>query len=104
MHHANPVGHQSVVTTMRHVMCECVLLMSRRWALLYTGHAMRVGGCNHMRNLGIARMTFTVVWVAGGWMTLVVAQGYAHDHVCAGANGLHLAVIYRAARVCIPQT
>ena len=54
MHHTNPVGHQSVVTAMRHALCECVPLMSRRWAQLYTGHAMRVGGSNHMRKLGIA--------------------------------------------------
>lgn len=73
MHHTNPVGHQSVVTAMRHALCECVPLMSRRWAQLYTGHAMRVGGSNHMRKLGIADDVHRRL---GGWMTLVAAQGY----------------------------
>lgn len=73
MHHANPVGHQSVVTAMRHALCACVPLMSHQWAKLYTGHAMRVGGSNHMRKIGVADEVHRRL---GGWMTLVAAQGY----------------------------
>ena len=70
MHRKNPVGHQSVVTAMQRALCECVPLMSREWAKLYTGHAMRVGGSNHMRKLGIADEVHRRL---GGWMTLVAA-------------------------------
>ena len=73
MHHTNPVGHQSVVTAMRHALSECVPLMSRQWALLYTGHAMRVGGSNRMRKLGIADDVHRRL---GDWMTLVAAKVY----------------------------
>ena len=73
MHHDNPVGHQSVVSAMRHALCECVPLMSRTWAKLYAGHALRVGGSNHMRRIGIADDVHRRL---GGWMTLVAAQGY----------------------------
>jgi len=73
MHHENPVGHQSVVSAMRHALCECVPLMSRIWSKLYTGHALRVGGSNHMRKIGIADDVHRRL---GGWMTLVAAQGY----------------------------
>ena len=73
MHHANPVGHQSVVSAMRHALCECVPLMTRKWAKLYTGHALRVGGSNHMRKIGISDDVHRRL---GGWMTLVAAQGY----------------------------
>ena len=73
MHNKNPVGHQSVVSAMRHALCECVPLMTRKWAKLYTGHALRVGGSNHMRKIGIADDVHRRL---GGWMTLVAAQGY----------------------------
>ena len=73
MHHENPVGHQSVVSAMRHALCECVPLMTRKWAKLYAGHALRVGGSNHMRKIGIADDVHRRL---GGWMTLVAAQGY----------------------------
>ena len=69
----NPVGQASVVRAMRHALTECVPLMTRRWAALYTGHALRVGGSNHMRRLGIADDVHRRL---GGWMTLVAAQGY----------------------------
>ena len=55
-------------------MRECVPLMTRKWSKLYTGHALRVGGSNHiMRKLGIAD---DVQRRLGGWMTLAAAQGY----------------------------
>ena len=69
----NHVGHQSVVRAMRHALTECVPLMSRQWSRLFTGHALRVGGSNEMRKLGIADEVHRRL---GGWMTLVAARGY----------------------------
>ena len=71
MHRKNPVDHQSVVNAMRHALrCvnACPWLMTRKWSKLYTGHALRVGGSNHiMRKLGIADDVHRCL---GGWMTL----------------------------------
>ena len=69
----NHVGHQSVVRAMRHALTECVPLMSRQWSRLFTGHALRVGGSNEMRKLGVAEDVHRRL---GGWMTLVAARGY----------------------------
>ena len=73
MHCGNPVGHQSVVNAMRYALRECVPLMTRAWSKLYTGHALRVGGSNHMRKLGIADEVHRRL---GGWMSMAAAQGY----------------------------
>ena len=67
------MGEQAWVTAMRQALMECVTLMTWRWASLYSGHAMRVGGSNHMRKLGVDDDIHKRM---GGWMTLTAAQGY----------------------------
>ena len=52
---------------------ECVPGMDAVWAKEYTGHALRVGGSNEMRKMGVADEVHRKM---GGWMTLVAAQGY----------------------------
>ena len=73
MNDNNHVSQQSVVKAMRHALTECVPLMTRPWAKCYSGHALRVGGSNHMRRLGVEDDIHRRM---GGWMTLVAAQGY----------------------------
>ena len=73
MNDNNHVSQQSVVKAMRHALTECVPLMTRAWAKCYSGHALRVGGSNHMRRLGVEDDIHRRM---GGWMTLVAAQGY----------------------------
>ena len=73
VHRSNPVSPQSWTKSMRRSLVLCVPLMSPRWASLYTGHALRVGGSNQMRKLGISDDVHRRL---GGWMQLVSAQGY----------------------------
>ena len=73
IHKGNPVSPQSWTKSMRRSLVLCVPLMSPRWASLYTGHALRVGGSNQMRKLGISDDVHRRL---GGWMQLVSAQGY----------------------------
>ena len=72
-HAENPVGAQSAIKAMQNALLECVPFMTRKWARLYTGHCLRVGGSNHMRKLGISDDIHRRL---GGWMQLVSAQGY----------------------------
>ena len=72
-HRSNHVGHQSVVTALRNSLLDCVPLMTRAWAALYSGHSLRVGGSNRMRQLGIADDVHRRL---GGWMSLTSSQGY----------------------------
>lgn len=69
----NWIGEQSWVRSMRKALVECVPLMSARWARLYSGHALRIGGSNHMRRMGVDNDIHRRL---SGWMTLVSAQGY----------------------------
>ena len=69
----NHINQQSARGALQHALLECVPLMSRRWAKMYTGHALRVGGSNHMRKIGVANDVHRRM---GGWMSLVAAQGY----------------------------
>ena len=73
MNSSNWVGEQSWVKAMREALLSCVPLMTPTWARQYSGHAMRVGGSNHMRKIGVADEVHRKM---GGWMTLVAAQGY----------------------------
>ena len=72
-HNLNHVGHQSVVTALRVALLQCVPLMTKQWASLYSGHSLRVGGSNHMRRLGISDDVHRRL---GGWMSLTSSQGY----------------------------
>lgn len=73
MNHRNHISQQSAVKAMRHAMKENVPFMTEQWANCYSGHALRVGGSNHMRRVGMADDVHRKM---GGWMTLVAAQGY----------------------------
>jgi len=73
MNNSNWVGEHSWVLAMQEALLSCVPLMTPTWARQYTGHAMRVGGSNHMRKMGVANEVHRKM---GGWMTLVAAQGY----------------------------
>ena len=73
MNQTNWVGETSWIKAMRQALMECVPLMTPRWASLYSGHAMRVGGSNYMRRIG---MDDDIHRRMGGWMTLTAAQGY----------------------------
>lgn len=70
---ANWIGEQTFVKTMQTALMQCVPLMTREWSKLYTGHALRVGGSNRMRRLGIEDDIHRRL---GGWMRLTSAQGY----------------------------
>ena len=72
-HEFNHVSHASLVRAMRNSLRECVPLMTKQWAKLYSGHSLRVGGSNHMRQLGVANDIHRRL---GGWMSLTSAQGY----------------------------
>ena len=72
-HKFNHVSHASLVRAMRNSLRECVPLMTKQWAKLYSGHSLRVGGSNHMRQLGVANDIHRRL---GGWMSLTSAQGY----------------------------
>ena len=72
-HNLNHVGHQSVVTALRVALLQCVPLMTKQWASLYSGHSLRVGGSNRMRRLGISDDVHRRL---GGWMSLTSSQGY----------------------------
>ena len=69
----NWVGEQSFVKGMQKALRRCVPLMTKTWSKLYTGHALRVGGSNRMRRLGVADDIHRRL---GGWMRLASAQGY----------------------------
>ena len=73
MNPTNWVGEQTWVKSMRDALEDCVPLMTPRWSSLYSGHAMRVGGSNHMRRIGIADDVHRRM---GGWMSLTSSQGY----------------------------
>ena len=73
MNAKNCMGEQSWVRAMRKALLDAVPLMTPAWSKLYSGHAMRVGGSNHMRKIGIADDIHKRL---GGWMTLTAAQGY----------------------------
>lgn len=73
MHKRNRLSTESARKALKHALLECVPLMTRQWAKLYTGHALRVGGSNRMRRLGIAEDIHRCM---GGWFSLVAAQGY----------------------------
>ena len=70
---ANWIGEQTFVKTMQAALIQCVPLMTHEWSKLYTGHALRVGGSNRMRRLGVADDIHRKL---GGWMCLTSAQGY----------------------------
>jgi len=72
-HGSNHVAHQSLITALRKALQDCVPLMTRQWASLYSGHSLRVGGSNHMRKLGVADDIHRRL---GGWMSLTSSQGY----------------------------
>ena len=69
----NHIREESAVLAMQHALRECVPLMTREWSKLFTGHALRVGGSNFMRKVG---MHHEIHRKMGGWMTLAAAQGY----------------------------
>ena len=73
MNRANHIRGRSANRALVQALLECVPLMTPAWAKLYTGHALRVGGSNHMRRIGVADDVHRRM---GGWMTLVAAQGY----------------------------
>ena len=73
MNSTNWIGEQSWIKAMRRALRACVPLMTARWVSLYSGHAMRVGGSNYMRKIGVADDVHRRM---GGWMTLTAAQGY----------------------------
>ena len=69
----NWIGEQTFVKALQEALLACVPLMTVPWSELYTGHALRVGGSNRMRRLGIADDIHRRL---GGWMHLASAQGY----------------------------
>ena len=69
----NWIGEQTFIRAMQSALLDCVPLMTVAWSKLYTGHALRVGGSNRMRKLGIADDIHRRL---GGWMHLASAQGY----------------------------
>ena len=69
----NWIGEQTFVKALQSALVDCVPLMTIAWSKLYTGHALRVGGSNRMRRLGIADDIHRRL---GGWMHLASAQGY----------------------------
>ena len=73
MNPTNWMGERPWVRSMQDALMKCVPFMSTRWAKLYTGHAMRVGGSNYMRKIG---MSSDIHRRMGGWMSLTSAQGY----------------------------
>ena len=73
MHPKNHVSQQSLVRALRKALLECVPTMTARWASLYSGHSLRVGGSNQMRKEGIADDVHRRL---GGWMSLQSSQGY----------------------------
>ena len=68
----NPVGHSQFVSALRYAL-RSVLGMSSRTAKLWKGHALRIGGSNYMRKLGISDEVHQKL---GGWMSLASSQGY----------------------------
>ena len=50
----NYLQEQSWIDAMRVALVRCVPGMTVPWANLFSGHSMRVGGSNHMRQLGVA--------------------------------------------------
>ena len=76
-HGSNHVAHQSLITSLRKALQECVPLMTEQWASLYSGHSLRVGGSNHMRKLGVADDIHRRL---GGWMSLTSSQGICNYH------------------------
>ena len=73
MNARNNVSTESARKALKKALLECVPLMTTEWVKLFTGHALRVGGSNHMRKTGVADEIHRRL---GGWMTLVAAQGY----------------------------
>ena len=69
----NHIKQHLFVKAMQQALRRCIPMMTKPWSELYTGHALRVGGSNHMRRLG---MENDVHRRLGGWMTLTAAQGY----------------------------
>ena len=69
----NWIGEQAFIKAMQSALLDCVPLMTAAWSKLYTGHALRVGGSNRMRRLGISDDVHRRL---GGWMHLASAQGY----------------------------
>ena len=69
----NWIGEQTFVKALQSALLDCVPLMTVAWSKMYTGHALRVGGSNRMRKLGIADDIHRRL---GGWMHLASAQGY----------------------------
>ena len=69
----NHVRQNKFVVAMQWALRECVPGMNAKWAKQYTGHALRVGGSNEMRRIGVADEVHRKL---GGWMTMTAAQGY----------------------------
>ena len=69
----NHIRQNKFVVAMQWALRECVPGMDTKWAMQYTGHALRVGGSNEMRKRGIADEVHRKM---GGWMTMTAAQGY----------------------------
>lgn len=73
MNPTNWIGEDAWVSAMQKALSECVPCMTPDWVQLYTGHALRMGGSNNMRKLGVADDIHRRL---GGWMSLTSAQGY----------------------------
>ena len=73
----NPVGHSQLVSAIQFALVVVVGL-TREAAKLRKGHALRVGGSNYMRQLGISDEVHRKL---GGWMSLVSSHGYMHMSV-----------------------
>ena len=69
----NWIGEHTFIQALQSALVDCVPLMTVAWSKLYTGHALRVGGSNRMRKLGISDDIHRRL---GGWMHLASAQGY----------------------------
>ena len=109
MNPTNWISEQSWVRGLQKALVDCVPLMSPRWAELYTGHCMRVGGSNEMRRLGISDDIHRRL---GGWMSLTSAQGYmalsareqfAYTLKLAQTKRRHDAMTKQAALLALPQ-
>ena len=68
----NPVGHLQFVKAMQQALVMTTGLAPIS-AVLRKGHALRVGGSNYMRSLGIEDDVHRRL---GGWMSLVSSRGY----------------------------
>ena len=68
----NPVGHKQFVQAMQFALVTVVGL-SPKSAKLRTGHALRVGGSNYIRQLGIDEDIHRKL---GGWVSLTSSRGY----------------------------